>query len=148
MSQYFSRIYRGFLIEQTDKGWNVPQLPNWSNGPVAQGPYATYQIACHVLDRVLDSTPEIQPTTQKQVIEPEVTMNPSDFGILFSLLFTQFIVFCFAFMLGVIALMPFKTGNFNLFSMLLTLLSGGLSIHLFHNLIISIKDLIHPEDED
>lgn len=53
-SQYFSKIYRGFLVEQTDKGWVVPQMPSWSRGPVSQGPYGTYQIACHVLDRVLD----------------------------------------------------------------------------------------------
>lgn len=55
MSQYFSKVYRGFLIQQTDKGWVVPQLPNWSNGPVNQGPFSTYQIACHVLDRCLDN---------------------------------------------------------------------------------------------
>lgn len=53
-SQFYSKIYRGFLIEQTAHGWIVPQLPTWSNGPVPQGPFGTYPIACHVLDRVLD----------------------------------------------------------------------------------------------
>jgi hypothetical protein len=52
--QYFSKIYRGFLVQQTSTGWVVPQLPTWSKGPVSQGPYSTYQIACHVLDRVLE----------------------------------------------------------------------------------------------
>jgi hypothetical protein len=54
MDRYFSKIYRNFLILQTDRGWVIPQLPNWSNGPVSQGPYSTYQIACHIIDRVLE----------------------------------------------------------------------------------------------
>jgi hypothetical protein len=53
-NQYFSKSYRGFLVQQTDKGWVVPQLPNWSNGPVSQGPFSTPGIAEHVIDRVLD----------------------------------------------------------------------------------------------
>lgn len=53
--KYFSRTYRGFLMQQTDTGWIVPQLPNWSNGPVPQGPFSTYGIAQHVIDRVLDN---------------------------------------------------------------------------------------------
>ncbi len=55
MSQYYSKMYRGFLVQQTDRGWVVPQMPSWSNGPVSQGPYSTYQIACHVLDRCIDN---------------------------------------------------------------------------------------------
>lgn len=70
MSQYFSKIYRGFLVEQTDRGWVVPQLPNWSNGPVSQGPYSTYQIACHVLDRVLDNSQRETSQPQKKESEP------------------------------------------------------------------------------
>ena len=53
--RYFSRTYRGFLIQQTDRGWIVPMLPNWSNGPVSQGPFSTFGIAEHVIDRVLDN---------------------------------------------------------------------------------------------
>lgn len=52
---HFSRMYRGFLITQDHQGrWVVPMLPNWSKGPVTQGPYSTYAIAEHVIDRVLD----------------------------------------------------------------------------------------------
>nr|QMP83022.1 MAG: hypothetical protein [Caudoviricetes sp.] len=54
MDRYFSKMYRGLLVQQTERGWVIPQLPNWSNGPVSQGPYATYQIACHIIDRVLE----------------------------------------------------------------------------------------------
>lgn len=73
MSQYFSKVYRGFLIEQTDRGWVIPQLPSWSNGPVSQGPYSTYQIACGVLDRVLDNS---QRETQKsERKEPQPTQS-------------------------------------------------------------------------
>ena len=54
MSKYFSQIHRGFLVEQTDRGWVVPQLPNWDKGPVSPGPFSTFQIACHVIDSILD----------------------------------------------------------------------------------------------
>ena len=54
MDRYFSKMYRGLLVSQTDRGWVIPQLPSWSNGPVSPGPYATYQIACHLIDRVLE----------------------------------------------------------------------------------------------
>lgn len=51
----YSKTYRGFLIQQNEQGrWIVPMLPTWSNGPVSQGPFSTYGIAEHVIDRVLD----------------------------------------------------------------------------------------------
>lgn len=51
----FSIVYKGFLIQQTDKGWDVPQMPNWANfGPVSQPPYSTRFIAQHVIDLVLN----------------------------------------------------------------------------------------------
>lgn len=83
MSQYFSKIHRGFLIQQTDRGWIVPQMPNWSNGPVNQGPFSTMAIACHVLDRCLDvkesqSTPATSST--KKEVKQEVE-SYSDDGI-------------------------------------------------------------------
>lgn len=53
--KYFSKVYRGFLIQQTDKGYIVPMLPNWSKGPVPQGPFSTFGIAEHVIDRVLNN---------------------------------------------------------------------------------------------
>ena len=54
MSVYMSKVYRGFLMQQTEKGWVVPQLPNWHFGPVNQGPFSTYAIAEHVIDRILE----------------------------------------------------------------------------------------------
>ena len=79
MSQYYSKIYRGFLIQQTDRGWVVPQLPNWSNGPVNQGPFSTYQIACHVLDRCLDNEQsKVQSTEQKQEQSSNIQSNYDD----------------------------------------------------------------------
>lgn len=81
MSQYFSKVYRGFLIEQTDRGWVVPQLPNWSNGPVSQGPYSTYQIACHVLDRVLDNSQrETQKSERKEDRPTQSFSSPVETG--------------------------------------------------------------------
>lgn len=55
MEKYFSQVHRGFLVEQTDRGWIIPQLPNWNKGPVSPGPFSTYQIACHVIDKILDN---------------------------------------------------------------------------------------------
>lgn len=76
MSQYYSRTYRGFLIEQTARGWVVPQLPNWSNGPVSQGPFSTYGIAEHVIDRVLDndlrSHQQKNPSPKREIIQEPV----------------------------------------------------------------------------
>jgi hypothetical protein len=53
---YMSFTHRGFLVQQSMKGWSVPQLPNrFPNGtPVSPGPYATRSIAEHVIDTVLD----------------------------------------------------------------------------------------------
>jgi hypothetical protein len=53
--KYFSKVYRGFLIQQTSKGYVVPMLPNWSKGPVPQGPFSTFGIAEHIIDRVLNN---------------------------------------------------------------------------------------------
>lgn len=74
--RYFSRTYRGFLLQQTDRGWIVPQLPNWSNGPVPQGPFSTYGIAEHVIDRVLDNDIRQQemknPPRKREVVQEPV----------------------------------------------------------------------------
>lgn len=53
MSNYFSRVYRGFLCSQTDTGWIIPQLPNWSNGPIPAGPFLTYEICRSIIDKVI-----------------------------------------------------------------------------------------------
>lgn len=54
-NKYFSVIYKGFLIEQTEKGWVIPQIPNWANfGPVSKAPYSTRYIAQNVIDLVLN----------------------------------------------------------------------------------------------
>lgn len=55
-NRYFSKFYRGFTIQQTDDGWVILNLPSWASyGPVNQGPFGTYQIACHQVDRLLNS---------------------------------------------------------------------------------------------
>lgn len=51
---YYSKVYRGFLVQQTELGWIVPLMPDWSNGPVSPGPYSTFQIACNVINRILE----------------------------------------------------------------------------------------------
>lgn len=54
MDKYYSKTYKGFLIQQSEKGWDIPMLPNWASfGPVSKPPYGTYQIACHVVDLIL-----------------------------------------------------------------------------------------------
>jgi hypothetical protein len=51
---YMSFVHKGFLIQQTSKGWVVPQLPNRTKaGVVSPGPYSTKDIAERVIDRVL-----------------------------------------------------------------------------------------------
>lgn len=52
----YSFVYRGFLIEQTNSGWVVPQMPN--RGPFGiqnQGPFSTRFIAQHNIDLLLDT---------------------------------------------------------------------------------------------
>ena len=55
-NRYFSKLYRGFTIQQTDQGWIILNFPSWASyGPVNQGPFGTYHIACHQVDRLLNS---------------------------------------------------------------------------------------------
>ena len=54
----FSKCYRGFTVQQTEQGWVILNFPNWASyGPVNQGPFSTYQIACMQVDRVLNARP-------------------------------------------------------------------------------------------
>ena len=54
---YFSRNYKGFLLQQTDKGWIIVNAPTrTSTGPLSPGPYSTYGIAEHVVDRIIQDS--------------------------------------------------------------------------------------------
>lgn len=56
---YFSKTYRGYTLQQTDRGWIIINSPNWCHsGPVTQGPFATDGIARHVVDNFLDDPRE------------------------------------------------------------------------------------------
>ena len=158
MSQYFSRIYRGFLIEQTASGWIVPQLPTWSNGPVNQGPYGTYQIACHVLDRVLDANPDLNENKQEKKKELEKPIEPIEFdGVLgwmstsFSIFWSLAFNFCIAYVAGKIALLPLNTGNpISFFGIMVLFIFGAISIITFIKLLQMIADVINalkPQSE-
>jgi hypothetical protein len=51
--QFYSKSYRGFLCQQTSQGWIIPLLPERTQGGlISPGPYSTFQIACHVIDRI------------------------------------------------------------------------------------------------
>lgn len=53
--RYFSRYYRGFLLEQTDKGWIIHLQPTrTASGVISPGPYGTMWIARHVVDQIID----------------------------------------------------------------------------------------------
>lgn len=53
--RYFSRYYRGFLLEQTDKGWMIHLQPTrTASGVISPGPYGTMWIARHVVDQIID----------------------------------------------------------------------------------------------
>lgn len=53
-SHFFSRFYRGFTCQQTERGWIILNWPNRApSGPLNQGPFGTYEIACHQIDRLL-----------------------------------------------------------------------------------------------
>jgi hypothetical protein len=53
---YFSKFHRGFTVQQVENGWVILNFPNWATyGPVNQGPFGTYQIACMQIDRLLNS---------------------------------------------------------------------------------------------
>jgi hypothetical protein len=52
--RYFSKFYRGFTVQQVDNGWIILNFPNWASyGPVNQGPFGTFQLACYQIDRLL-----------------------------------------------------------------------------------------------
>lgn len=53
----FSRVYRGWTLRQTDRGWIIVNAPNRDKaGPISPGPYGTYAIAEHVVDRIMDNS--------------------------------------------------------------------------------------------
>lgn len=55
MSKYYSVYYRGFLIEQTEKGWQIALLPIRSDrNVISRPPYSTVQIAKHIVDRLIE----------------------------------------------------------------------------------------------
>jgi hypothetical protein len=55
-NRYFSQFYRGFTVQQTDKGWVILNFPNRAPyGTANQGPFSTAQIACMQIDRLLES---------------------------------------------------------------------------------------------
>lgn len=133
MSQYFSRTYRGLLIQQTDQGWVVPQLPNWSKGPVSQGPYSTYAIAEHVIDRVLDTSERENSykKTQSSTYTPvesnsdeDIEYNTSDSTPFSSFLFKYFVVIPVSLFIIIIGFFAYKdfsgviAGNYNLIDIL------------------------------
>jgi hypothetical protein len=48
---YFSIMYKGFCLQQTDKGWYIMCAPNWGKfGPVPPPPYETSLICQVVID--------------------------------------------------------------------------------------------------
>jgi hypothetical protein len=54
---YLSEYYKGFLIQQTDRGWIVVNLPSRTKfGPVSPGPFSTPGIAKHVIDRIVEDS--------------------------------------------------------------------------------------------
>ena len=54
---YLSEYYKGFLIQQTDQGWIVVNLPIRTKfGHVSPGPFSTPGIAKHVIDRVVEDS--------------------------------------------------------------------------------------------
>ena len=54
---YFSRVYRGFTLQQVERGWEIINAPTWGrSGPISPGPYATVGIAEHVVDQILQSS--------------------------------------------------------------------------------------------
>jgi hypothetical protein len=55
-ARYFSKFHRGFTVQQVENGWVILNFPNWASyGPVNQGPFGTYQLACYQIDRLLNS---------------------------------------------------------------------------------------------
>ena len=55
MNKYYSVMYRGFLIHQTEKGWDIALLPIRSNKKViSPPPYSTRYIAQHVIDTLIE----------------------------------------------------------------------------------------------
>lgn len=56
MTQYYSKYYKGFTLQQTSGGWIILNCPNrTAAGPISQGPYGTWMIAAHVVDQIIDA---------------------------------------------------------------------------------------------
>ncbi len=67
--KYFSRVYRGWTLQQTDRGWIIVNAPNRDkSGPISPGPYSTFGIAEHVVDRIMDNSygPNDNPRNQNR----------------------------------------------------------------------------------
>ncbi len=53
---FFSSVYRGFILQQTEQGWIIVNFPDWSRaGPMPQGPFETEYIARKQVDRLLET---------------------------------------------------------------------------------------------
>jgi len=52
-TKYYSVYYKGFKIQQEDRGWTIINCPDWSNGPIIAGPHSTPNICKNVIDRII-----------------------------------------------------------------------------------------------
>jgi len=69
---YFTKVYRGWTIKQTDQGWIILNQPNWiRSGPVPEGPFCTDGIARKIVDRIMDDAPERYATGQSDAHKPK-----------------------------------------------------------------------------
>ena len=55
MSANLSKVYKGFVIQQTTDGqWVIQNFPTWTNvGAISPGPHSSWTVATHQVDRLL-----------------------------------------------------------------------------------------------
>lgn len=80
-SQYFSKFYRGYVIEQDQNyNWYIKNFPNWVNfGFISAGPWPNFGVACHQVNRLLEHANQAQPdrSTWQQKRDSQ-TWKPGD----------------------------------------------------------------------
>jgi hypothetical protein len=58
-SPYFSKYYKGFLLQDGPRGVTIVNAPNWvSSGSLTPGPYSGFIVAENVVDRMILHDPQ------------------------------------------------------------------------------------------
>ena len=157
-SPYFSKYYKGFLLQQGPRGITIVNAPTLGNGaPTFPGPYGDFGVAEHVVDGILrDSKAELAKLSRKSEsvqdyqpvynINNTVEENPGIISRIFSIIFLpitlpfKILEWIINLLLEIIAI-PFKIIGWA-FDIAVKLVVIGIIIFIV-NLILEANGLVH-----